>query len=60
MYSLHLECLAGQENGLIHTLLKRTSLVIPTASDLNYAYVGACPLAIRTFKKQKSGAIWFA
>jgi hypothetical protein len=33
-YLLHFECLAGQENGLIHTIIKRTSLVMHTASDL--------------------------
>ena len=33
-YLLHLECLAGQENGLIHILIKKTLDVIPTASDL--------------------------
>jgi hypothetical protein len=33
-YSLHFESLAGQENGPIHTLIKRTFPVIPTASDL--------------------------
>jgi hypothetical protein len=33
-YSLHFECLAGQENGPIHSFIKKTSLVIPTASDL--------------------------
>jgi hypothetical protein len=33
-YSLCFECLAGQENCLIDTLIKRTFLVIPTASDL--------------------------
>ena len=29
------ECLAGQENGLIHTLIKRTFLIIRPASDLS-------------------------
>ena len=33
-HSLHLECLAGQENGPINAPIKRTFLVIPTASDL--------------------------
>jgi hypothetical protein len=33
-YSLHFECLTGQENGPILALIKRTSLVIPTTSDL--------------------------
>ena len=33
-YSIDFECLAGLENGPIHALIKRTSLVIPTASDL--------------------------
>jgi hypothetical protein len=28
-YLLHFECLAGQEKGPIHSLIKRTSLVIP-------------------------------
>jgi hypothetical protein len=32
-YLSYFECLAGQENCLIDTLIKRTSLVIPTASD---------------------------
>ena len=33
-YLLHYECLAWQEICPIHTFIKRTSLVIPTASDL--------------------------
>jgi hypothetical protein len=32
-YLLHFECLAGQENGLIHTY-QENILVIPTSSDL--------------------------
>ena len=47
----------------IHTLVKRTSLVIPTASDLadslNNVSVGV-PLTIGTFKQQENGAVWFA
>uniref|UniRef100_A0A674BQZ1 Receptor-type tyrosine-protein phosphatase kappa n=1 Tax=Salmo trutta TaxID=8032 RepID=A0A674BQZ1_SALTR len=47
-YSLHFECLARQEKGQIHALIKRTSLVIPTASDLadslnkNYLFCKLC------------------
>jgi hypothetical protein len=33
-YSLHFKCLAGHENGPIHALIKRTSLVIHTISHL--------------------------
>ena len=33
-YSLHFECLAGQENCQIHSLIKRVSLVIPISTDL--------------------------
>jgi hypothetical protein len=56
-YLLHFECLAGHENCPIHALIKRTSLVIPSASDLadslnthasfvNYDWVLECALAI--------------
>jgi hypothetical protein len=58
-YLLHFECLAWKENGPIHSLIKRTSLVIPTASDLadsinTNAYfvkksVGVCPKKIVLF-----------
>ena len=71
-YLLHFECLAGQRNGAIHTLIERTSLVIPAASNLadslntnssfvNYCVVlsvGVCPLAIHKSKKQENGAVW--
>jgi hypothetical protein len=52
-YLLHYECLAWQEICSIHTFIKRTSLVIPTVSDLakslnthapfvNYVWVLEC------------------
>jgi hypothetical protein len=34
MYSVHFECLAGQKKSNMHAIIKRTSLVIHTASDL--------------------------
>jgi hypothetical protein len=42
-YSLHVECLVAQENGPIYTLIKRTHMGIPIASDLRSVSV---PLAV--------------
>ena len=70
-YLLHFECSEGQENCPIHTLIKRTSLVIPTATviptadSLNTCFVcnvmsecWSMPLAICKLKKQENDAVW--